>query len=116
MTMVATITNLDLLLTRKPLAEALRLEGYPVSAATLATRATRGGGPPFCKFGARALYRWGDALAWARSKLSPVVNSTSELDLGAVHETAVHRAPEDALSSVKTKPRHRVGEEAIAPT
>ena len=31
--------------------------------ATLATKATRGGGPPFQKFGSRALYRWADASA-----------------------------------------------------
>ena len=39
--------------------------GFPVTEATLATKATRGGGPPFQKFGSRALYRWADALLWA---------------------------------------------------
>jgi hypothetical protein len=70
----------ETMLTRKQLAAALTDAGYPTSPATLATKASRGGGPPFCKFGARALHPWGLALEWARSKLGPVVTSTSELD------------------------------------
>jgi hypothetical protein len=66
------------LLTREQTAAALQREGYPVAAKTLATKATRGGGPPFRKFGARALYNWGDALTWAQSRLSKPVGSTSE--------------------------------------
>ena len=70
----------DALLTRAATADALNKAGYPISPATLSTKATRGGGPPFRKFGQRVLYRWGDALAWAQSKLSRVVASTAELD------------------------------------
>ena len=55
----------DALLTRDRTAEALTEAGFPVKSKTLATKATRGGGPPFSKFGPRALYRWDDALAWA---------------------------------------------------
>jgi len=73
--------NPDALLTRKTAAAALNAVGYPVAEKTLATKATRGGGPPFCKFGPRALYRWGDLLDWARSRLSPPMRSTSEADL-----------------------------------
>jgi hypothetical protein len=73
--------NREALLTREELAEALALAGFPTTRATLATKACRGGGPPFCKFGPRALYRWADALTWAQSRLSPVVTSTSELDV-----------------------------------
>ena len=39
------------LLTRKATAEALNATGYPVRPATLATKASRGGGPPFRRFG-----------------------------------------------------------------
>lgn len=72
--------NLDALLTRECTAEALTAAGYPVKAKTLATKATRGGGPPYCTFGARVLYRWGSSLAWAQSRLSPSRHSTSEKD------------------------------------
>jgi hypothetical protein len=68
------------LLTREATAEALTAVGFPTTPATLATKASRGGGPAFRKFGPRPLYRWADALGWARSKLGPVVTSTSELD------------------------------------
>ena len=68
----------DALLTRDQAAVALTVAGYPTKAKTLATKATRGGGPPYRLYSSRALYRWGDALEWARSKLSPVVHNTSE--------------------------------------
>src|SRR6516164_1071031 len=69
----------DRRLTRNETAAALTAVGFPIKAATLATKATRGGGPPFSRFGLRPLYRWGDALAWAQSRLSQPVSSTSEL-------------------------------------
>jgi hypothetical protein len=68
------------LLTRRDAAAALTAAGYPVARATLATRAVRGGGPPFRRFGARPLYRWGDLLDWAQSRLGPTIRSTSEAD------------------------------------
>jgi hypothetical protein len=74
------ITNPDALFTRRQTAEALTNEGYPTAETTLATKAVRGGGPKFQKYGARPLYRWRDALEWARSRLSKPVASTSELD------------------------------------
>jgi hypothetical protein len=70
--------NLDALLTRDKTAAALTEGGYPTSPKTLATMATRGGGPPFHRFGPRVLYRWRDALEWAEKRLSPPVGSTSE--------------------------------------
>jgi alkylation response protein AidB-like acyl-CoA dehydrogenase len=72
--------NLDALLPRALAAAALTEAGYPVSKATLATRATRGGGPRYRLYGRKPLYRWGDALGWARARLSKPVTSTSELD------------------------------------
>jgi hypothetical protein len=70
----------DALLTRRQTAEALTEAGFPVKAKTLATKATRGGGPPFSKFGLRALYRWDDALSWARRRLTAPYRNTSEQD------------------------------------
>lgn len=69
----------DSLMTRDQIANALTSAGFPTKAKTLATKATRGGGPPYRLYSARALYRWGDALDWARSRLTPVIHSTSEL-------------------------------------
>jgi hypothetical protein len=68
----------DALLTRNAVAAALTAAGFPVKAATLATKATRGGSPPYQLFGSRPLYRWGDALEWAKSRLSAPRRSTSE--------------------------------------
>jgi hypothetical protein len=71
-------TNPDALLTRVQAAEALTEAGFPMSPATLATKATRGGGPSFGKFGPRALYPWGSTLQWAQDLLTEPVKSTSE--------------------------------------
>jgi hypothetical protein len=68
----------DSLLGRKETAAALTESGLPVAAATLTTMACRGGGPPYQLFGPRALYRWGDALAWARARLSAPRRSAAE--------------------------------------
>jgi hypothetical protein len=78
--------NSDALLSREKTADALTAAGYPVSPATLATKATRGGGPPYQLFGRKPLYRWGNSLAWAQSKLSAPCASTSEHERSA--ETA----------------------------
>jgi hypothetical protein len=72
--------NPDALLRREPTADALTASGYPTKAKTLATKATRGGGPPYRKYGPWPLYRWGDALAWAQSRLSEPRSTTSEDD------------------------------------
>lgn len=71
--------NPDTMLTRDAVANALTAAGFPISAATLATKATRGGGPPYQLFGRRPLYSWGGSLAWAKARLSPPVTSSSEL-------------------------------------
>ncbi|MBN9021582.1 MAG: hypothetical protein J0H08_05710, partial [Rhizobiales bacterium] len=65
-------------------AGALTAAGFPVRPKTLATKATRGGGPPFRLFGRKPLYRWGDALAWAEGRLSPLRSSTSSTDADAL--------------------------------
>jgi hypothetical protein len=61
----------DALLSRAQTADALTAHGYPVARTTLATKATRGEGPPYQRFGRKPLYRWGDALAWARGRMTP---------------------------------------------
>ncbi len=70
--------DLDALLVRADSAAALIAAGYPTSAATLATLATRGGGPPYQLYGRRPLYRLRDLLVWAEGKLSPPRHSSSE--------------------------------------
>jgi hypothetical protein len=73
-------TNPKARLQRRALAEALTEAGYPIKCATLATKAVRGGGPPYRLFGRVPLYLWSDALAWAEGRLSPVRGSSSEAD------------------------------------
>ena len=73
--------NADTLLTRDAMAVALTAAGFPVKAKTLATKATRGGGPRYCRFGPRVLYRWNDALSWAEGRLTAPQCNTSEQDL-----------------------------------
>jgi hypothetical protein len=70
----------DTLLRRDAVADALTEAGFPVAKTTLATMATRGGGPPYRSFGRVPLYRWHDALAWAEGRLTPARRSTSEAD------------------------------------
>jgi hypothetical protein len=72
--------NPNVRLQRNALAAALTEAGYPIKPATLATMASRGGGPKFQRFGSKPLYVWQDALQWAQSRLSPPIGSTSELD------------------------------------
>jgi hypothetical protein len=71
----------DALLTREQLAAALTEAGYPIKPKTLATKASRGGGPPYRSFGTRAIYRWGDSIAWAHERLTEPRRNTSEADL-----------------------------------
>lgn len=71
----------ETLLRRTATAEALTAKGFPTSDKTLATKATRGGGPPYRLFGRIPLYKWADTLAWAEARLSTPRSSTSEGDL-----------------------------------
>jgi hypothetical protein len=59
-------------------AAALTASGYPTTASTLATKATRGGGPPYRKFGNSVQYHWGTTRKWAEQKASPALCTTSE--------------------------------------
>lgn len=95
-------TNPDALLTREQTSEALKESGFPNEPSTLATKASRGGGPPFHKFGARVLYRWGDALAWAQSRLSAPRRNTSEGD--AIGQAARAESEPPRVERVTTPP------------
>jgi hypothetical protein len=72
--------DLDALLTRVDCAAALSEAGFPTSPKTLATKASRGGGPPFRRWGSKPLYPWGSSLSWAMERLGPPMRSTSEAD------------------------------------
>jgi hypothetical protein len=76
-------SNPDALLRRKQTADALTEAGYPTSEKTLATMASRGGGPPYSRYGRYPIHRWGDALSWAQARLRPARRSTSEHELVA---------------------------------
>jgi hypothetical protein len=73
----------DTLLPRDDTAEALTARGLPTSPNTLRTKASRGDGPPYRKWGRITLYRWGDALEWAENRLSAPRRSTAEADAQA---------------------------------
>lgn len=68
------------LLRRADAAVALTNAGYPISPSTLATMASRGGGPVFRRFGPKVLYRWGDLIEWAEKRSSPFGHSVSECE------------------------------------
>jgi hypothetical protein len=59
----------DARLRRDACAEALTEAGFPIKHATLASLASRGGGPAFARFGRVPVYRWADALEWAQGRL-----------------------------------------------
>jgi hypothetical protein len=54
--------------------------GARVTIHTLQTWRTRGGGPPFHRFGKFVCYDRANSLEWIREKLGKPVHSTSELE------------------------------------
>jgi hypothetical protein len=77
--MPSTALTPDTYLPREKVPDALEKElGLRTTKTSLATMAVRGGGPKFRKFGPRAVYRWGDVVAWAESNLSSPRGSTAE--------------------------------------
>ena len=77
-------TDLDTRLKRREAALALTKAGYPISPATLATVASRGGGPAYRCFGRTVIYRWGNLLEWAEHRMTEPRRSTSEPDINRV--------------------------------
>ena len=65
-------------LTRVAAAKALTAGGYPISPTTLATMASRGGGPVYRMFFGRSFYLPGDLFAWAESRIGPPRQKASE--------------------------------------
>lgn len=68
----------DAMLLRDRTAEELNKRGFKTSTATLATKAVRGGGPPFQNLGKSAVYRWGDVVAWVLETIGEPACTTSE--------------------------------------
>jgi hypothetical protein len=71
--------------------------GARISPDTLAKMAVRGNGPPFRKLGQHVVYEPADLTAWAESRLSAKVHSTSGL------------APSDPFRRRPGRPRMRFG-------
>ncbi|MBB3394469.1 helix-turn-helix domain-containing protein [Rhizobium sp. BK060] len=72
--------NGNTLLRRVDAAAALKSAGYPISATTLATMASRGDGPRFKRFGRIPLYRTEDLMEWAERRSSPFGHSVTECE------------------------------------
>lgn len=94
---MTTPNNPDALLTRSEAAAALTEAGYPISRATLATKATRGGGPSYIRFNGRALYNRADLFTWARANSTAKVASTSEFD--AIRNRSTSTTPKGGVKS-----------------
>lgn len=73
-----TTTNQPQFHTRAGAAEYLTAQGYPIATSYLAKLAHMGGGPTYQIFGNRALYRAGDLLEWAQSRLSGPISNTAQ--------------------------------------
>jgi hypothetical protein len=63
---------------RIPAAAYLTENWFPCAPRTLAKFVVTGGGPPYRKAGPFPLYDQADLDAWARSKIGPLVRSSSE--------------------------------------
>jgi len=85
----STCLNSETLLSREAAAQALTAAGYVTSPSTLATKATRGNGPGYRIFGKRAIYRWGDLIAWAEEHTAPLRHSTSEIKQDPASEAVI---------------------------
>lgn len=57
-------------LTRKEAADTLCEAGYRITEKTLATKATRGDGPPYQMFGKKVLYPTAALFEWANARIS----------------------------------------------
>jgi hypothetical protein len=79
----------ETLLSREAAAQALTDAGYITSPSTLATKASRGKGPGYRIFGKRAIYRWGDLIAWAEEQTVPLRHNTSEIQQALAPEAVI---------------------------
>ena len=72
------MTKDERFLSRKETAEFLCEHGFPTKPATLDCLATRGGGPPYHRFGRRVIYDPAEVLAWARARVAISAATASE--------------------------------------
>ena len=68
----------DARLSRKHIAQALTDCGFPTSEKTLATKASRGGGPPYQRYGRIAIYTWSKTIDWILAELGKPARNASE--------------------------------------
>ena len=69
--------------TRDQAALLLQGKGLKIAPASLATMASRGGGPRYFKFGKRAVYREGDLLEWVAELLGASGSTATERRIGS---------------------------------
>jgi hypothetical protein len=96
---------------RRDLPETSQRElGYVISRATLSTLAVRGGGPPYSMIGGVAYYRWGDFVAWVKSRSSATRTTTSEgkaFEERAARDRAWYRARDSRAKASRAAKRGR---------
>lgn len=68
----------DARFTRRQAAKMLTHCGIPLSEKTLSTKASRGGGPPYRRFGKIAIYTWRELVAWALAEMGEPARNASE--------------------------------------
>jgi hypothetical protein len=68
----------DKFLSRQEAAELLQEHGFPTTPTSLAVKASRGGGPPYHRFGRQAIYAPSEVLAWAHAKVATAAATASE--------------------------------------
>jgi hypothetical protein len=93
-------------LTRYQLTDTLEQCGIPLSYDTLATKATRGGGPPFRIFGKSAIYQWCDVVAWVRETMGEPARTTSEHRARQGMPTPTPPSPEKVAAMVEGSRRY----------
>lgn len=74
------MNNRPIYKTRQEVAKILTDLGFPISENTLATMGSRGGGPPFSKFGRRVIYDLTEVLSWARARIIPSKRQVSPIE------------------------------------
>ena len=81
------------------------LRGFKTSPATLATLASRGGGPRYIYFGKRPLYTQADLDDWITSRSSAKVKNTSERYAVSDRDTLTQTARADHFEAATPRKR-----------